>query len=103
MQGYFTLTRRELGAYFLSVTGYIIIAAAMFLMGFSFVVLLVKLQRDPKKVVIVTDIGCIGLADRSAWGKGNAKEAMILALRLALGIEDAQDLIADLDQALKNV
>jgi ABC-2 type transport system permease protein len=47
MQGYFTLTRRELGAYFLSVTGYIIIAAAMFLMGFSFVVLLVKLQRDP--------------------------------------------------------
>ncbi|MCP4332533.1 MAG: 2-oxoglutarate synthase, partial [Gammaproteobacteria bacterium] len=25
---------------------------------------LVKLQPDPKKVVIVTDIGCIGLADR---------------------------------------
>ena len=25
---------------------------------------LTKLQPDPKKVVIVTDIGCIGLADR---------------------------------------
>ena len=25
---------------------------------------LVKLQTDPAKVVIVTDIGCIGLADR---------------------------------------
>ncbi len=47
MQAYLTLTRRELGAYFLSITGYIILAAAMFLMGFSFVVLMVKLQRDP--------------------------------------------------------
>lgn len=47
MQPYLTLTRRELGAYFLSLTGYIILAAAMFLMGFSFVVLMVKLQRDP--------------------------------------------------------
>ncbi len=46
MQGYCTLTRRELGAYFLSLTGYIIIAGAMFLMGFSFVVMLVKLQQD---------------------------------------------------------
>lgn len=46
MQTYWTLTRRELGAYFLSLTGYIIIAGAMFLMGFSFVVMLVKLQQD---------------------------------------------------------
>ncbi len=46
MQAYWTLTRRELGAYFLSATGYIILAAAMFLMGFSFVVMLVKLQQD---------------------------------------------------------
>jgi len=46
MQTYWTLTRRDLGGYFLSVTGYIIIAGAMFLMGFSFVVMLVKLQRD---------------------------------------------------------
>jgi len=41
------LTRRELAGYFLSLTGYVILAAGMFLMGFSFVVLLVKLQRDP--------------------------------------------------------
>jgi len=47
MQAYWTLTRRELGAYFLSLTGYLIIAAATFLLGFSFVVLLVKLQQDP--------------------------------------------------------
>jgi ABC-2 type transport system permease protein len=47
MQAYLTLTRRELGAYFLSFTGYVILAAAMFLMGFSFVVLVVKLQLDP--------------------------------------------------------
>jgi gliding motility-associated transport system permease protein len=47
MQAYLTLTRRELASYFLSVTGYIIIAAAVFLMGFSFVVMLVKLQQDP--------------------------------------------------------
>jgi ABC-2 type transport system permease protein len=47
MQAYWTLARRELGAYFLSLTGYLIIAAATFLLGFSFVVLLVKLQQDP--------------------------------------------------------
>ncbi len=46
MQAYCTLTRRELGSYFLSITGYVIIASAMFLMGFSFVVMLVKLQQD---------------------------------------------------------
>src|SRR5512138_1608237 len=46
MQTYWTLTRRELGAYFLSLTGYIIVARAMFLMGFSFVVMLIKLQQD---------------------------------------------------------
>jgi ABC-2 type transport system permease protein len=47
MQSYLTLTRRELAGYFLSMTGYIIIAAAAFLMGFSFVVLLLKLQHEP--------------------------------------------------------
>ena len=31
MQAYWTLTRRELGAYFMSLTGYIIIAAVTFL------------------------------------------------------------------------
>ena len=47
MQAYLTLTRRELSGYFLSMTGYIIIAAALFLMGLSFVVLLEKLQLEP--------------------------------------------------------
>ncbi len=46
MQAYWTLTRRELASYFLSVTGYVIIAAAMFLMGFSFWVMLAKLHQD---------------------------------------------------------
>src|SRR5215468_1262876 len=46
MQAYLTLTRRELAGYFLSLSGYIIIAAAMFLLGFSFVVLLVNLQQE---------------------------------------------------------
>jgi ABC-2 type transport system permease protein len=45
MWAYWTLTRRELGAYFLSLTGYVIIAAALFLMGYSFVVMLEILQH----------------------------------------------------------
>jgi ABC-2 type transport system permease protein len=52
MQAYWTLTRRELAGYFMSVTGYIIIAAAMFLMGFSFVVLLVNLQQEPTSMPV---------------------------------------------------
>ena len=40
MQAYWTLTRRELAGFFLSLSGYIIIAAALFLMGNSFVVIL---------------------------------------------------------------
>ena len=47
MRAFWTLTRRELAGYFLSLTGYMIIAAAVFLMGFSFVVLLVNLQQEP--------------------------------------------------------
>jgi ABC-2 type transport system permease protein len=47
MQAYMALTRRELSGYFMSLSGYLIIASAMFLMGFSFVVLLVKLRQDP--------------------------------------------------------
>jgi len=47
MQAYLTLIRREMAAYFLSTTGYVIIAAALFLMGFSFVVLIEKLQQEP--------------------------------------------------------
>ena len=47
MQAYFTLTRRELGGFFVSMTGYIIIAAAVFLMGLSLVDMLVLLDREP--------------------------------------------------------
>src|SRR5690348_5789587 len=46
MQAYWTLTRRELSGYFLSLSGYVIISAALFLLGFSFVVLLVNLQQE---------------------------------------------------------
>jgi ABC-2 type transport system permease protein len=47
MRAFGALTRRELAAYFVSPTGYIILAASLFLMGFSFVVLLLSLQREP--------------------------------------------------------
>lgn len=47
MQAFLTLVRRELGAYFVAVTGYVIIAAAAFLMGWSFDVLLRGLQSEP--------------------------------------------------------
>ena len=40
-----TLVRRELAGFFLSLGGYIIIAAALFLMGYSFIVILAKLQK----------------------------------------------------------
>jgi ABC-2 type transport system permease protein len=46
MQVYLTLTRRELAGFFVSITGYLIIAAVIFLMGQSFVDLLVLLQRE---------------------------------------------------------
>src|SRR5258708_523062 len=52
MQGYLTLTRRELGAFFVSITGYVIIAAAAFLMGLSFVDLLAQLKEDPTPVPV---------------------------------------------------
>ncbi len=45
MQAYWTMVRRELAGFFLSLSGYIIIAAALFLMGYSFVIILVKLQK----------------------------------------------------------
>lgn len=45
MQAYLTLTRRELGGFFLNLAGYVIIAAAVFLMGLSYVVMLAQLQE----------------------------------------------------------
>ncbi len=47
MQRYLTLVRRELGGYFLSWTGYVVIAAVLFLMGVSFVNLLQALNAEP--------------------------------------------------------
>jgi len=47
MQAYLTLTRRELASYFMSMTGYVIIAAVTFLLGGTFVVLLRQLQQVP--------------------------------------------------------
>ena len=46
MHAWWTLVRRELSGYFLSMSGYIIIAAALFLLGFSFVDLIKQLQHE---------------------------------------------------------
>ena len=47
MRAYLTLTRRELGSFFLSWIAYVVIGGAVFLMGLSFVSLLAKLQGVP--------------------------------------------------------
>jgi len=52
MQTVLTLTRRELATFFLSFTGYVIIAAATFLVGLSFVVLLHNLGDDPSPMPV---------------------------------------------------
>jgi ABC-2 type transport system permease protein len=52
MQSFLTLTRRDLSGYFLSLSGYIIMAATTFLVGLSFVVLLVKLGSDPSPMPV---------------------------------------------------
>ncbi len=46
MQAFLTLTRRELAGFFVSLTGYVIIAAAVFQMGLSFVILLNNLNGE---------------------------------------------------------
>jgi ABC-2 type transport system permease protein len=46
MQAYLTLTRRELGAYFVSITGYVIIALVTLLLGRSFVDLIETLGSE---------------------------------------------------------
>ncbi|HOX56415.1 MAG TPA: ABC transporter permease [Candidatus Paceibacterota bacterium] len=45
MRAYGTLVRRELAGFFLSLGGYVIIAAALFMMGYSFIVIFAKLQK----------------------------------------------------------
>ena len=47
MQAYWTLTRRELAGFFLSITGYVVIATVTFLIGFVFDVLIKTLGTDP--------------------------------------------------------
>ena len=47
MQAYLTLVRRELAGYFLSISGYVVLAAVALLLGWSFVDLLVNLQQQP--------------------------------------------------------
>jgi len=46
MQAYWTLVRREMGAHFFSWTGYVIIAAVLFLIGYSFANLLLALNSE---------------------------------------------------------
>ncbi len=52
MQSFLILTRRDLAGYFLSLSGYIIIAATTFLVGLSFVVLLTNLGNDPSPMPV---------------------------------------------------
>ena len=46
MQAYLTLTRRELAGFFVSIAGYVTIAAVVLLMGQSFATMLVQLQGE---------------------------------------------------------
>jgi ABC-2 type transport system permease protein len=46
VQAYWTLTRRELAAFFLSITGYVVVAAVAFLVGAVFKVLIKTLGSD---------------------------------------------------------
>ena len=52
MQVFLTLTRRELATYFVSFTGYVIMAAATFLIGLSFVVLVRNLGSEPSPMPV---------------------------------------------------
>jgi ABC-2 type transport system permease protein len=47
-----TLLRREFSSYFMSLTGYVIIAAATFLNGFSFVLMLMQLREEPSPMPV---------------------------------------------------
>lgn len=52
MRIYLTLLRRELGAFFLSITGYVIIASVTLLNSLSFVVLMTNLGNDPSPMPV---------------------------------------------------
>ena len=51
MRTFLTLVRRELGAFFVSLTGYVIIASVLWLVGLSFTDMLAKLNDDPQGVL----------------------------------------------------
>ncbi|HYT60990.1 MAG TPA: ABC transporter permease [Haliangiales bacterium] len=51
MRVYLTLVRRELGAFFVSLTGYVIIASVLLLLGLCFTDMLAKLNDDPQGVL----------------------------------------------------
>ncbi|MEW6303196.1 MAG: ABC transporter permease [Verrucomicrobiota bacterium] len=53
MQAYLTLVRRELGSYFISLTGYVVIAGVLLLMGASLVLLLESLNGQPVDVPVM--------------------------------------------------
>src|SRR6478672_4642054 len=55
MSVYVTLVRRELATYFVSLTGYIIIALVTLLLGISFIALLEALSVEPSDMP-VTDL-----------------------------------------------
>jgi ABC-2 type transport system permease protein len=52
MQAYLTLTRRELATFFLSISGYVIIAGLALLVGLDFVTLLNSVGTDPVSMPI---------------------------------------------------
>jgi ABC-2 type transport system permease protein len=52
MQAYLTLTRRELATFFLSISGYVIIAGLALLVGLDFVTLLNSVGNDPVSMPI---------------------------------------------------
>ena len=53
MRTYATLVRRELGGHFISWTGYVVLAAVLFLLGFCFVNLLQALNTEPSEQPIL--------------------------------------------------
>ena len=52
MQSLLTLTRRELATYFVSFAGYVVMAAATFLIGLGFVVLVRNLGNEPSPMPV---------------------------------------------------
>ncbi len=52
MRVFCTLTRRELSAFFMSIAGYVIIAAVTLLVGWSFVVLITGVGNDPFRATV---------------------------------------------------